>query len=97
MYGGNVVVQKYSDLLEQRVKQPNESMLDLAIDIRKMVEVIYADCDSYVRENMAINYFVRSLPSIHITHSLYRFFYYTNPLRFNKFLKSHHPVLSYRK
>ena len=72
MYGGNVLVQKYSDLLEQRVKQPYESMSDLAIDIRKMVEVIYADCDSYVRENMAIIYFVRSLPSIHIRYELDR-------------------------
>ena len=70
MYGGNVMVQKYSEVLERRVKQPSESMSDLANDIRKMVEVIYADCDSYVRENMAINYFVRSLPSIHIRYEL---------------------------
>ena len=35
-----------------------------------MVEVIHADCDSYVRDNLAINYFARSLPSTHIRYEL---------------------------
>ena len=35
-----------------------------------MVEVIYADCDGYIRDNMAISYFVRALPNNHIKYEL---------------------------
>ena len=35
-----------------------------------MVEVIYADCDGYIREKSAIKYFVRSLPHNHIKYEL---------------------------
>ena len=70
MNSGNVLIQHYSNLLERRVKQQNKSLSDLANDIQKMVEVIYNDCDSYVRDSMAINYFVRSLPSNHIKYEL---------------------------
>ena len=65
LYVGYVLIQTYSDLLEKRVKQPNECLTDLANDIQKMVEVIYADCDGYIRDNMAISYFVRALPNNH--------------------------------
>ena len=70
LYGGNVLIQTYSDLLEKRVKQPNECLSDLANDIQKMVEVIYADCDGYIRDNMAISYFVRALPNNQIKYEL---------------------------
>ena len=35
-----------------------------------MVEVIYADCDGYIREKSTIKYFVRSLPRNHIKYEL---------------------------
>ena len=34
MYGGNALIQNYSNLLERRVKQPSESLSDLANDIQ---------------------------------------------------------------
>ena len=70
LYGGHVLIESYNDLLERRAKQPNERLSDLANDIRKVVEAAYADCRTYSRDRMTMNYFVRSLPSTHIRYEL---------------------------
>ena len=57
-------------MLEKRYKRKNETMSDLANDIRKMVEVVYSDCDTYTRNKMTISNFIRALPSIHIKYQL---------------------------
>ena len=53
-YGSKVLVQKYDAILDHRKKKPNESMSELANDIRKMVEVVYCDSDRKTRERMSI-------------------------------------------
>ena len=35
-----------------------------------MVEAVYADCSTYSRDRMTMNYFVCSLPSTHIRYEL---------------------------
>ena len=69
-YGNHLLVQKYTIMLEKRYKRKNETMSDLANDIRKMVEVVYSDCDTYTRNKMTISNFIRALPSIHIKYQL---------------------------
>ena len=54
VYGGHVLIESYNDLLERRAKQPNEHLSDLANDIRKMVEAVYADCSTYSRDRMTM-------------------------------------------
>ena len=72
IYSGDFLIQKYTVLLEKRFKKPDESLIDLANDIRKMVETIYADCDSHARNTIALNYFIRALPSISMKYELSR-------------------------
>ena len=71
-YGNHLLVQKYTVLLDSRKKGQHESISDLANDIRKMVEVVYHDCDKFTREKITISNFIRSLPSVHIKYELNR-------------------------
>ena len=48
-YGNHLLVQKYTIMLEKRYKHKNETMSDLANNIRRMVEAVYSDCDTYTR------------------------------------------------
>ena len=48
-YGNHLLVQKYTIMLEKRYKRKNETMSDLANNIRRMVEAVYSDCDTYTR------------------------------------------------
>ena len=69
-YGSKVLVQKYDAILDHRKKKPNESMSELANDIRKMVEVVYCDSDRKTRERMSIKYFIKAIPNINARYEL---------------------------
>ena len=69
-YGTHLLEMKYTRLLERRQRQPNESINDLANDIRRMVEVVYAHFTKTNRECMAIKAFVSALPGPEIKYEL---------------------------
>ena len=69
-YGNHLLIQKYTIILENRRKRRDETLSDLANDIRKMVEVVHHDCDQHTRQKMAISNFIRALPSVHIKYEL---------------------------
>ena len=69
-YGSRLLRQKYDNMLDHRKKKPDESMAELANDIRKMVEVVYFDADSKTRVKMSIKHFIKAIPNIHARYEL---------------------------
>ena len=69
-YGTHLLEMKYTTLLERRQRQPNESINDLANDIRRMVEVVYAHFTKHNRECMAIKAFISAQPGPGIKYEL---------------------------
>ena len=62
-FGDHLMRQKYSVSLPNRKRQQNESLIDLADDIRRMSNVVYFDLQYEQKERMAVMHFLNALHS----------------------------------
>ena len=56
-FGDHLLRKQYEILLPTRKRQANESLADLASDIRLMCDIVYKDLESAIKEKMAIKHF----------------------------------------
>ena len=62
-FGDHLMRQKYSVSLPNRKRQQNESLINLADDIRRMSNVVYFDLQYEQKERMAVMHFLNALHS----------------------------------
>ena len=62
-FGDHLKKRKYEIMLPTRKRKFNESLVDLATDIREMTNVVYGELDNHTREKMTIKHFIMALDS----------------------------------
>ena len=63
-------IRQYERLLSTRVRRHNESLTDLADDIRKMALVVYHGINYHAQERLMISCFIRSLSDVDMEYDI---------------------------
>ena len=69
-FGESLKIRQYERLLATRVRRHDESLTDLADDIRKMSLIVFHGINYHAQERLTISYFTRALPDVDIDYDI---------------------------
>ena len=69
-FGESLKIRQYERLLSTRIRQHNESLTDLADDIRKMAVIVYRGINYHAQERLMISCFIRALSDIDMEYDI---------------------------
>ena len=69
-FGDALKIRQYERMLATRVRKHNESLTDLADDIRKMALIVYHGINYHAQERLMISYFTRALSDIDMEYDI---------------------------
>ena len=69
-FGDELKLRQYERLLATRVRKHDESLTDLADDIRKMSLIVYRGINYYAQERLMISHFTRALSDVDMEYDI---------------------------